>query len=109
MHTAPLIDRWLLVIMVHRFLKKPPSIYSTDPSGDLQKSRNRVELSQVCLLSAGPLVLLEVQQTVLADAASRAQPANAPCASCCYCWHAKTAVLCWIFTVHPQLARTQPL
>lgn len=51
-HTATLIDRWLLLIMFHRFLRNPPSVHLIDPLGDPQKPCNTMELGWVYLLSA---------------------------------------------------------
>lgn len=51
-YTVTLIDRWLPVIMVHRFSRKPPFIYLTDTSGDPHKPCNTVEEGWVYLLSA---------------------------------------------------------
>lgn len=51
-HTATLIDRWLLVIMFHRFLRNPPSVHLIDPLGDPRTPCNTMELGWIYLLPA---------------------------------------------------------
>lgn len=51
-YIVTLIDRWLPVIMVHRFSKKLPFIYLTDTLGDPHKLCNTAEVGWMYLLSA---------------------------------------------------------